>query len=398
MSQDKLEILTKEVTLKLLSGQALANGVASPTAKDVPEPSSRVAVIKVFDSLVSKGGAGESGFTSYESIQKASLAAIENGASKIGYYVDSPGGEAFGMAPLAHFIASIPQVYGVETFAFTDGIAHSAAYGIFSAAQRTYAVPSSSLGSIGTLLTLVDDSKAIENSDRNYIIMRSKPEKAIGNPIEGYSPEALAKYEAILEEMDSIFNNIVAENRPVLSIQDIIDMKGSTFMAQKALELKLVDKLVPTFNDVLQLETKSKPTKSRGVTMTLEECKAKLEAAEAELKELRASSTQIAVKAIADERARCLDILEAASTLKISNQEQVTKRIKAGTSKEDTLDIFTAIAEAVGVASAIDTTASAVQSTVLPETKGKPLQLEGYEDLSSSDILAAAQQLSKGVK
>lgn len=398
MSQDKLEILTKEVTLKLLSGQALANGVASPTAKDVPEPSSRVAVIKVFDSLVSKGGAGESGFTSYESIQKASLAAIENGASKIGYYVDSPGGEAFGMAPLAHFIASIPQVYGVETFAFTDGIAHSAAYGIFSAAQRTYAVPSSSLGSIGTLLTLVDDSKAIENSDRNYIIMRSKPEKAIGNPIEGYSPEALAKYEAILEEMDSIFNNIVAENRPVLSIQDIIDMKGSTFMAQKALELKLVDKLVPTFNDVLQLETKSKPTKSRGVTMTLEEYKAKLEAAEAELKELRASSTQIAVKAIADERARCLDILEAASTLKISNQEQVTKRIKAGTSKEDTLDIFTAIAEAVGVASAIDTTASAVQSTVLPETKGKPLQLEGYEDLSSSDILAAAQQLSKGVK
>ena len=68
ISQDKLEVISSNVSLKLLAGQALDSGVAAPTDKTVATEG-KTSVINVFDSLVSKGGAGESGFTSYSSIE-----------------------------------------------------------------------------------------------------------------------------------------------------------------------------------------------------------------------------------------------------------------------------------------------------------------------------------------
>lgn len=397
ISQDKLEIVSSEVTLKLLAGQALANGVAQPTTKEVSS-SNNVAIIKVFDSLVSKGGVGESGFTSYEGITKQIKSAVADGVSKIGFYIDSPGGEAFGTFPLANLIASLPTQYGVETFSFTDGSMHSAAYAIGSAAQRIYATESSSVGSIGTLITLVDVTKAEEKQGYSYTILRSKPEKALGSPVEGYSEAALAKYQSILEEMDSIFNETVAAQRPSLSVESIIDMKGASFMAKKGLELNLIDSIVASFDEVLSIESSLNQPK-RGKTMQLEELKAQLSAKEQELATMQAQVTGTVAKAIADERARCLDILSAASTLKIS-QEQAIKRINAGTSKEDSLEIFTAISEAIGSASAIETATSTLASTVetvVTSASSEKLALEGME-VSMSDILNAAKQQAKGVK
>jgi ClpP class serine protease len=397
ISQDKLEVISSEVTLKLLAGQALANGVAQPTEKEVSS-NSKTAVIKVFDSLVSKGGAGESGFTSYEGITRQIKSALAEGVSKIGFYIDSPGGEAFGTFPLANLITSLPTEYGVETFSFTDGAMHSAAYAIGSAAQRIYATESSSVGSIGTLITLVDKTEADAKDGYKYTILRSKPEKALGSPMEGYSEEAIAKYQTILEEMDAIFNETVASQRPAVSVEDIIAMKGASFMAKKGLELNLIDSIVASFDEVLSIESSLNQPK-RGKTMQLEELTAQLSAKEQELATMQAQVTGTVAKAIADERARCLDILSAASTLKIS-QEQAIKRINAGTSKEDSLEIFTAISEAIGSASAIETATSTLASTA--ETTAlagsvEKLALEGME-VSMSDILSAAKQQAKGAK
>ena len=397
ISQDKLEIISSEVTLKLLAGQTLAREVATPTSKDAAS-SEKVVVIKVFDSLVAKGGAGESGFTSYEGITNQIKAAVSSGASKIGFYIDSPGGEAFGNFPLAQLIRELPTKHGVETFSFTDGAMHSAAYAIGSAAQKVYATASSSVGSIGTLITLVDKTKANEQQGYSYTILRSKPEKALGSPLEGYSEEAIAKYEAILQEMDSLFNETVNANRPSLSIQNIVDMKGASFMATKGLELNLIDSIVASFDEVLSIESSLTTTKPRGNDMTLEELKAQLAAKEQELATMQAQVTGIVAKAISDERVRCIDILSSASTLKIS-QEQAIKRINAGTSKEDSLEIFTAISEAVGVATAIDTSGSSATATVDTIVTGAAdkLAIEGL-DVSMSDILAAAKSLNKGAK
>ena len=139
IAQSKLDVLTSEVTLKLLSGEHPASiGNAS---KDAAIESS--AVIRVFDSLVSKNGGGDSGSTSYEFVTSQVNSAIAAGNTELKFYIDSPGGEVSGLFGLAAFIASLPEQYGIKTVAVTDGMATSAAYVLAAACQTIYATSSS---------------------------------------------------------------------------------------------------------------------------------------------------------------------------------------------------------------------------------------------------------------
>ena len=396
ISQDKLEVISSNVSLKLLAGQALDSGVAYPTDKTVTTEG-KTSVINVFDSLVSKGGAGESGFTSYSSLKGQVESAVAKGASKILFYIDSPGGEVSGLFGLSSYIASLPDTYGVETVAFTDGSMTSAAYAIGSAAQQVYATESSTVGSIGVIMSLVDVTEADKANGYSYTILRSKEDKAIYNPHEQISSAVIDKYSEMLAELDSLFNAEVAKNRPQLTLESIVNMKADAFLGNKALELGLIDGIVSSMDEVINLNLNS--TTKRGDVMTLEELKAQLSAKDTELATLQASVTNAVNEAVKGERARCLDILAAGQTLKVS-AEQVTKRISAGTAKDDAVDIFTAIAEAVGTATAIDTAtgadASVSKETVVGAKEEHKVEIDG-QAFSMSDIIAAAQQM-KGVK
>ena len=392
LSQDKLEIISSNVTLKLLAGETIPTGVAEPTTKK-PAPKCDIAVISVFDSLVSKGGAGESGFTSYEGIKSKVQYAIAQGASKLLFYIDSPGGEVAGLFGLSSYIASLPSTYGVETVAFTDGYMTSAAYAIGSAAQQVYATESSNVGSIGVIMSLVDVTEADKQDGYSYTILRSKSEKAVYNPHEQITSAVIDKYTAILNELDTLFNAEVAKNRPNLSVEDIVNMKADSFLGNKALELGLIDGIVTSMDEVLNITTQQ-----RGIDMNLEELKAQLSAKETEVATLKASLATSVTDAIKAERTRCLDILTAGASLKIT-AEQVTKRISAGTSKEDSLDVFTAIAEAIGMNTAIDTatemTETVTQAASQIKTDDNKVEIDGNL-VSLSDIIAAAKQI--GVK
>jgi ClpP class serine protease len=394
ISQDKLDILSTNVGLRLLNGTTLDTSVARPTVKDIPV-NSKIAIIKVFDSLVSKGGAGESGFTSYEGITRASMEAINNGISKIGYYIDSPGGEANGAFALTAFLKSIPEKYGVETFSFSDGYMTSGAYAIASATQRIYATDSTTIGSIAAINALVDLTEADKQDGYKYTIIRSLSEKAIYNPHEAISQEVIDKATAKLTAISDIFIQSVSDYRPNLTIESIIALAGDTFLGKQSLELGLIDELVSSIDEVISLELKQTPQSQQligNTTMTLEELKTQLSAKDAELVALQASVTGIAAKAISDERTRCLDILTAGKTLKIS-EDQIIKRINTGTTKDDSLDIFTAIAEAVGTSTMLDTTISAITSTITETTPKDKIEVYG-EVVSISEIIKAA----KGVK
>jgi hypothetical protein len=75
----------------------------------------------------------------------------------------------------------------------------------------------------------------------------------------------------------------------------------------------------------------------------------------------------------------------------------VSKRIAAGTNKEDALDIFTAIAEATGRTTAIDT-GSEINSTIDKTTVAAHDKVTfGTDEVSVTNILAAAKKQA-GVK
>jgi hypothetical protein len=273
----------------------------------------------------------------------------------------------------------------------------SAAYAIGSAAQQVYATESSTVGSIGVIMSLVDVTEADKANGYSYTILRSKEDKAIYNPHEQISSAVIDKYSAMLTELDSLFNAEVAKNRPQLTLESIVNMKADAFLGNKALELGLIDGIVSSMDEVINLNLNS--TTKRGDVMTLEELKAQLSAKDTELATLQASVTNTVAKAIADERARCIDILAAGQSLKIT-AEQVTKRISAGTAKEDVVDIFTAIADAIGTSTAIDTAApveATVSKNLTTDATETKVEIEG-SSYSISEIVAAAHAISKGVK
>ena len=136
IAYDKLDTITSQVTLRLLQGLPLALDVEPTNHNKVA--SKTIPVIEVFDSLVAKGGAGASGFTSYESIASTLQTLVAEGKNKIVMYIDSPGGEVSGLFALTSYMKSLKE-QGVSLIGVTDGLCASAAYAIGSACSTLHA-------------------------------------------------------------------------------------------------------------------------------------------------------------------------------------------------------------------------------------------------------------------
>jgi hypothetical protein len=152
----------------------------------------------------------------------------------------------------------------------------------------------------------------------------------------------------MLASMDNSFNNDIVASRPALSIQAIIDLKGSEFMASKGLELGLIDNIVLSLDAALALYF-SPDNLTRGASMTLEEMKAKLETAEASIATMSAehktAMASAVSAAIAGEQARCLGILGASATLRL-DAEMAVEHITESFSADMSLKVMTAVASA----------------------------------------------------
>lgn len=369
MHEDKLRIITEAVTLPLLLGKAdsidrtpaQTNATKKEFSGAFDQNGRKLAIFSVFDSLVSKDVNAASGMSSYESINWAIDNAIASGVTDIGFYIDSPGGEATGLFGLTEKIRSLPS-RGISTFSFADN-ATSAAYAIASATQRIYASEIASVGSIAALMVHAEVSKKAADSGTTYTIFRSKELKALGDSLTPLTDAAKEKFTSALEILDTAFNNDVVKGRPQLSVKDIIAMKGASFSAGEGLDLKLVDKIVPNLETALSDFLKQpKQTSNKGVKMSDEakDLQVKLAETEAKLAQFEASAAaqtvamqEAVTKAVAEERQRAVTILSTSKTLKIGFDTALA-HVEKGHSTEMSAEIMTAVAEATDASKKID--------------------------------------------
>jgi ClpP class serine protease len=364
ISQQKLEVITSEVTLRLLAGDALLP--FEPMVK--PNLSKNgLSIVNVSGSLVAKNGFfGGSGSTSYESIVNQTKSFLDSGAKEIYFNIDSGGGEVAGLFATSDYIASL-EAKGIKTIALVDGMACSAAYALAAACSEVYATNSSELGSIAVITSLVSQVEADAQRGYTYTILRSKDKKSLGNPHEAITPEALASLTTRLSEFDTIFNSTVNKYRPQVSITDIISWEGETFLAEEALSLGLIDKIIPS----VQMFLDEQPTKPlslanaavKGTSINLRDNKmeeiAQLQAKIIQLQEenhkLSADKSLAEASAKQAEQARCLGILSAADTFGSISLSAITKQISAGFTQEQVIANFEMLKEATQKATALDT-------------------------------------------
>ena len=363
ISEDKLRIITEAVTLPLLLGQAdsiprvagQTNATKTEFASEMERNGRKLGMIAVFDSLVSKDVNAASGMTSYERINDQIDGAIARGFTDLGFYIDSPGGEATGLFGLTEKIRSLPS-RGISTFAFVDN-ATSAAYAIAAATETLYTSETAVLGSIAALMVHSENTIQAEQKGITYTVLRSKELKAIGDPFTKLDDAAREKLTTMLASMDAAFNNDIAKSRPQLTIENIVDLKGASFMATETNAAKLADKMVPNLETALSdfFKTKKPVTKNKGVKMDeLAQAQAQLAEAQTQIASLKAAHEVALTEVVTAERERSVKILNASKTLNVG-LDSALNHIEKGYDAALSLEVMTEIAESKDSSKKIDT-------------------------------------------
>ncbi len=160
----------------------------------------------------------------------------------------SGGGEQFGAQEFARLVASATAVKPV--YSYTDTILASAAYYGASGATAIFAAPSALVGSVGVYRELMDPQRSMANAGIDYEVLRSGEHKARDLP--GQMTDA---YKAHLQSMNTLMHQqfvaFVRERRPVAEEH----LQGQIYLGQQAAQIGMVDGLVDSITDFVNLIT-----------------------------------------------------------------------------------------------------------------------------------------------
>jgi len=180
------------------------------------------------------------GGASYEQIKEDFTYLIDSGAKTIAFNVSSGGGEAFQMMSTASYMRKLATTNGVKLLTYVDGLSASAAYGLSVIADEIIMAPGAEVGSVGVVVRLINDSKALEMEgyERTYVFAgESKtPFAADGSFRAEFIEDIQSKVDALYEE----FTGFVAEHRN-LSVEAVRSTQAKTFLPKEAIELGLAD-------------------------------------------------------------------------------------------------------------------------------------------------------------
>ena len=210
-------------------------------------PDTMVGTLDVSGSLMyRKGsmGADCTELTSYEGLKRQTEDMINEGVKSIVLMVDSGGGMAFGMASAANYISKITKQAGVKTTAYVDGSGYSAAYGLSVLADEIVLNPQSSVGSVGVVVALYNDSKMLENAGvSRQFVFAGENKIPFDNKTGEFTDSFISDLQKSVNKTYTMFTKHVATHRG-MSEQAVIDTQAATFDAEEALELGLADKIM----------------------------------------------------------------------------------------------------------------------------------------------------------
>lgn len=202
-----------------------------------------------------------SGATSLDVLALDFTAAAADGQVKaIVLAIDSPGGQANGIAELAQMIARTEK----RVVAYVDGMAASAAYWLASAADEIVVSKTAEVGSIGAVVAI---DTARSKSGPIEIVSGQSPKKRPDITTD----EGRAQIQARVDRLAQVFIDDVAQYRGVTSDKVIADFgQGDVRMGSDAVALGMADR-VGTLEDVIAELAGKQRSSTLPVTTTLNE-------------------------------------------------------------------------------------------------------------------------------
>ena len=167
--------------------------------------------------------------------------------------IDSPGGTVSGVPELAAELRQFSAAAQKPIWAFTDGMAASAAYWLAAATDRVLASAGAQIGSIGVYSVLHDTHRAAETDGVDVHVVASGPHKGAGTPGARLTSTQIAGVQAGVDAMFALFRDDVAADRGLsgAALEAVCD--GQCWLAAQAAESGLVDEVVSRSRAIRQL-------------------------------------------------------------------------------------------------------------------------------------------------
>lgn len=170
-----------------------------------------VAVICIDGPLTQRGGWWWDG---YESIRKRYAAALADASvSALVLRINSPGGVTAGLFEAVRAMRAEATQAGKRVIAYADETAYSAAYGLACVADEIVIPETGGVGSVGVISTPMSYARMQTEAGIDVAILASGEQKADLHPCAPLAPEALARQQARVNELASIFAGWVGERR-----------------------------------------------------------------------------------------------------------------------------------------------------------------------------------------
>lgn len=323
--------------------------------------------------------------SSYQQIRGEFDAMLKSGAKTIVMDIDSPGGEAYQAFETARYIREQADKHEAKIISYVDGLAASAAYALASVSDEIVMNPMAEVGSIGVVVKLRNVNKAMQQmgiEDTYVYAGKSKvPFTAEGEFSESFLEDLQSK-------VDVLYGHFVEHISKARGMSEdaVVNTEAKTFLADRAIELKLADKqmTVEEFSNYLaDLSEKSKgkkmpigsifkankPTEENIDMSQLEQLQASLEEMQ---KQLSASQEkhETLLAAVSDKESALAAALEQVASL---------QKAQADAKAQSRLDKLKAVAgesQAVALAASLASLEDEAFNTVLSvmETKQKAVE------------------------
>jgi len=279
LRQDKLEAMVTMFAHRAsglqVPGAVSAEAVAQAKQRSQPRRAMSVAVLPVFGVLANRANllSDISGGSSIEQLSAAyDKLVADDTVGAIVLDIESPGGSAAGTMEWAD---KIYQARGIKpTIAVANAESASGSYWIGSAANEFVIVPSGEVGSVGAFAVHLDKSGANEAMGFKYTYISYGEHKTEGNPDSPLSDTALEHIQEHINTIGQRFEKAVAKYRGVnvATVRKTFG-QGQMFMAEQALERKMVDRIDTLENTIARLAG----TKKQGKGVRVAHAKRRLE-------------------------------------------------------------------------------------------------------------------------
>jgi signal peptide peptidase SppA len=265
ITRPALQTIASVLSRRIAGHEASAEDLqaAAASRKNLPQPTNgAVAVIPVYGMLVPRASmfSDISGATSYEALTQQLREALANESiTNIVLDVDSPGGNAAGATEFAQELMKARKKKPITAVAnFTMC---SAAYWLGACATEVVASPSARVGSVGVFTIHDDLSKALEIEGIKRTYISAGEFKTEGNPTEPLSPDALAQFKKMVDDVEATFHADLAKGRsvPIDTVRSKFG-KGRTMNAEDAVAAGMVDRIATMDETLRRLTSGDKST------------------------------------------------------------------------------------------------------------------------------------------